>query len=96
MCLDYYLKVGYLMKLLHMLSDVDDAWVKLVQETEDGVGKVVTEENTDSVNAAVLKQAGLLVKLKKYVRNELHRVEAGPQVKFEFLYVRFSSLAAWR
>ena len=59
------------MKSLHMLSDVDNAWVKLVKETEDGVGKVVTKENTNSVNASVLKQTGLLVELKKHVRHEL-------------------------
>ena len=28
------------MKLLHMLNNVDDAWVKLVKEAEDGVVKV--------------------------------------------------------
>ena len=54
------------MKSLHMLNDVDGAWVKLVKEAKDGVGKVVPKENTDSVNtAAVMKQAGLLVELKK-------------------------------
>ena len=29
------------MKLLHMLGDVDDAWVKLVKEAKDGMVKVV-------------------------------------------------------
>ena len=59
------------MKVLHMLNNVDNAWVKLVKEAKDSVGKFVTKENTDSVNGAVLKQAGMLVDLKKHVRHEL-------------------------
>ena len=54
-----------------MVTKVDNAWVKLVKEAEDSMGKVVTEENIDSVNAAMVKQAPLLVKLKQRMRHEL-------------------------
>ena len=59
------------MKLLHMLSDVDNACVQLVKEAGEGVCKVVTKENVNSVNIAVLKQAGILVELKNHVKHEL-------------------------
>ena len=58
------------MNSLHVITNVEDAWVKLVKDAKDGVGKVVTKETIDSVNVAVQKQAGLLVELKHHMQTE--------------------------
>ena len=62
------------MKSSHMLNDVDGVWSKLVKEAEDSGGKVFTctgNGNGHFVNAAVLKQAGLLVDLKQHVKHKM-------------------------
>ena len=46
----------------------------MVKEAEDSEGKVVTctcNGNADSVNAAVFKQAALLVELRQHVKHKL-------------------------
>ena len=58
----------------HLLNDVDVVWSKLVKEAEDSGGKVSTctgNSNADSDNAAVLRQAALLVDLKQHVKHKL-------------------------
>ena len=64
-------QIAFIMNGLFILDDVDSVWDVMAKQAEVVDGQIVTEQNIAAVNAAIAKQAELLVKMRKHFKSEL-------------------------